>query len=417
MPAPAGSVRPVAACWPRTGMDGSSKWRGIPFIRSAEGKLCARGQASLQGLYNPDRFPGPLMRKEKGKMDPSDLATGGRSPGPNPDRPDSARAGANGIVFRQRIDKRQLKRSGRPLAFGNGFPRPLLLYESFAYEPLRQANRFVFQYDGFPHYRIDQADFLISFGAGFLETWISNLEFARQFAVFHSLQPKGKNPFIFVGPRLSLTANNADQWIVVPPGDEYLIGLGLLRVLLDEGLTDHFPSDQRPGWPKTLQNFSLERISQKTGVQVPVIRDLARRFSRAERPLVLAEGLGLSGPRALEAAVAANLLCLIKPGYPAGHRLQQSLGLWSDSPFGRDERTFRKDEEKRGRSIAPGPGQSGFHPSLFLGVSKGPGSGPSGGQLLQLSWMRPAPWPTWSCPIIPFWNPGETIRPGKGCRD
>ena len=96
--------------------------------------------------------------------------------------------------------------------------RELLLYESFAYEALRQANQVVFQFDGFPHYRIDRADFLISLGAGFLETWISNLEFARQFAAFHSLKPKGKNPFVYVGPRLSLTANNADQWIVVPPG-------------------------------------------------------------------------------------------------------------------------------------------------------------------------------------------------------
>ncbi len=57
-----------------------------------------------------------------------------------------------------------------------------------------------------------------------------------------------------------------------------------------------------------------KRSSQKTGVRIPVIRDLARRFSRAQKPLALAEGLGLSGPHALDAAVAANLLCLIKPG-------------------------------------------------------------------------------------------------------
>jgi molybdopterin-containing oxidoreductase family iron-sulfur binding subunit len=189
-----------------------------------------------------------------------------------------------------------------------------LCYESFAYEPLRQANRLVFHYDGLPHYCIDQADFLISFGAGFLETWISNLEFARQFASFHALKPQGKNPFIYVGPRLSLTANNADQWIAVPPGEEYLIGLGMLRVLLDEGSINYFSADLKAWLRKTLQDFTLERIHQKTGVQVTVIRDLAHRFSRAKKPLALAEGLGLSGPHAIDAAVAANLLCLIKPG-------------------------------------------------------------------------------------------------------
>ena len=192
--------------------------------------------------------------------------------------------------------------------------RSHLCYESFAYEPLRQANQLVFQYDGIPHYRIDQADFLISFGAGFLETWISNLEFSRQFASFHALKPQGKSLFIFVGPRLSLTANNADQWIAVPPGEEYLIALGMLRVLLDEESINHFSPDQQGRLRKTLQDFTLEGIHQKTGVQVSVIRDLAHRFSRAQKPLALAEGLGLSGPYALDGAVAANLLCLIKPG-------------------------------------------------------------------------------------------------------
>ena len=165
-------------------------------------------------------------------------------------------------------------------------------YESFAYEPLRQANRLVFQYEGLPHYRIDQADFLISFGAGFLETWISNLELSREFASFHALKAQGKNPFIFVGPRLSLTANNADQWIAVPPGEEYLIGLGRSRVLLDEESTAFSP-DQQDGLRKTLQDFTLEGIQQKTGVKVPVIRDLARRFNRAQKPLALAEGLAV----------------------------------------------------------------------------------------------------------------------------
>ena len=111
-------------------------------------------------------------------------------------------------------------------------------------------------------------------------------------------------------------------------GDEYLIGLGLLRVLLDEGALSHFPFDQKAGLAKALQDFSLEGISQRTGVQAPVIRDLARRFIRAERPLALAEGQGLSGPQAFEAAVAANLLCLVKPG------TRQAIDFNSPSVYG-----------------------------------------------------------------------------------
>lgn len=35
------------------------KVEGNPLHPVNAGKLCPRGQASLHGLYNPDRFPGP----------------------------------------------------------------------------------------------------------------------------------------------------------------------------------------------------------------------------------------------------------------------------------------------------------------------------------------------------------------------
>ena len=69
-----------------------------------------------------------------------------------------------------------------------------IVYEPFAYEPLRKANQIVFGKNGLPTYHIDQADFLLSFGANFLETWISNVQFARQFASFHEPRDEGRHP-------------------------------------------------------------------------------------------------------------------------------------------------------------------------------------------------------------------------------
>src|ERR671915_319741 len=39
------------------------KAEGNPSHPVNRGALCARGQASLQGLYNPDRFRGPMARR------------------------------------------------------------------------------------------------------------------------------------------------------------------------------------------------------------------------------------------------------------------------------------------------------------------------------------------------------------------
>src|SRR2546423_3624942 len=39
------------------------KLEGNPTHPVNRGALCARGQAALQGLYNPDRFRGPMLRR------------------------------------------------------------------------------------------------------------------------------------------------------------------------------------------------------------------------------------------------------------------------------------------------------------------------------------------------------------------
>src|SRR3954468_17556811 len=44
------------------------KLEGNPEHPLSRGAICARGQASLQGLYNPDRFRGPMLRKN-GKLE------------------------------------------------------------------------------------------------------------------------------------------------------------------------------------------------------------------------------------------------------------------------------------------------------------------------------------------------------------
>src|SRR5574341_2380605 len=46
------------------------KLEGNPDHPINRGKLCARGQAALQGLYNPDRVRTPLARGEDGQLAP-----------------------------------------------------------------------------------------------------------------------------------------------------------------------------------------------------------------------------------------------------------------------------------------------------------------------------------------------------------
>ena len=48
--------------WARTREGRAVKLEGNPAHPISKGALCQRGHASLQGLYNPDRYPGPMLR-------------------------------------------------------------------------------------------------------------------------------------------------------------------------------------------------------------------------------------------------------------------------------------------------------------------------------------------------------------------
>ncbi len=281
------------------------KVEGNPLHPVNEGKLCARGQASVQGLYNPDRYKGPMMGEPAGPLRPvgweaAEKAAIARL---------SQGTGKGGVVFLTNLVTGTEEALIRQWVEAIGGEH--VMYEPFAYEALRRANRIVFGTEEIPDYRIDKCDFLISFGAGFLETWISNVRFARQFAAFHEPKEGSKNFFAYVGPRLSLTAANADYWVQVPPGGESIVALGLLRLVLDQA-----PSSQVPGMDRfapAISHFTPIVVEERTGVKQEVLSAMARRFLRARRPLVLAEGMTFQDPLAFDTAVAANLLCTLSP--------------------------------------------------------------------------------------------------------
>ncbi len=289
------------------------KVEGNPSHPVNGGKLCPRGQASLHGLYDPDRFPGPVQKNASGAFEPIpwDKAeekfiqtVGGILEKGRGDR----------IVFMTGLTTGTLDDLVNLWTREMGQPAGHVIYEPLAYESLKKANRIVFGFDGIPAYRLDQADFLISFNAGFLETWLSNVEYTRQFSAFHALNDGRRSPFVFVGPRLSMTAANADLWVPVAPGDEFLVALGILRVILDEDLVPSMDPERRGMLSGVAAPWSLDAIGARSGLDPDLLRKLARAFARARKPLALAGGLSVQGPNATETAVAANLLCSLNPG-------------------------------------------------------------------------------------------------------
>lgn len=287
------------------------KAEGNPNSPISFGNLCPRGQASLQGLYNPDRLRAPARKGGSGRFEPVSWEDAEKLVLEKLDELNRKGRGSR-IALITELETGALNDLARGFMSLSG--STYIPYEPFAYEALRSANKIVFNDDSIPNYRIDKADFLVSFNAGFLETWISNVEHAHYFQIFHEpdVHGHGLNPFFFVGPRNSLTAANADTWIKVRPGDEYLIALGMLRVILDESLAHDLSDPLKGAIEQSLAGFSLDSIAKSSGVDREEIQDLARKFAQAKRPLAVSEGQG--SPNALETSVATNLLCSLFPG-------------------------------------------------------------------------------------------------------
>ena len=188
---------------------------------------------------------------------------------------------------------------------------PPLVFEPFAYESLKAANEAVFGLEGLVSYHLDKADFLVSLGADFLETWLSPVEYARKFKEMHGLNNGNKALFFHISPYQSLTGANADLWLPCSPGSEAAVALGLIRNGLKRGKGERLGENVRGAVEKAVSGYTRERTLQLSGLEPALYDKLCTRMNQSNRPLVLGTGTGGGGGNGLQANVAVNLLNLI----------------------------------------------------------------------------------------------------------
>ena len=288
------------------------KVEGNPLHPVNNGKLCSRGQASVQGIYNPDRYQGPLRRNPDGRF--TSLSWDNAENEVLTRLGEAAKKGSDNLVFLTDLITGAERKIIENFLAATGSPSGHTIFEPFTYEALKKANEEVFGKSVVPVYHIDKADLLISFSADFLETWVSNVEHARRFTAFRETKKDKRNPFIYIGPRLSVTGANADHWIAVPPGGVTLIALGLLHMLLKNGCAPAFGNGTVGKLTAAVSDYTPQLVVNRTGIEKKTLDALAAAFMKAERPLVLSEGLGYQDTGAYETAVVVNLLNCLKPG-------------------------------------------------------------------------------------------------------
>ncbi len=274
-----------------------TKAEGNPDHPVSRGGLCPRGQASLQGQYDPDRLRTALARGAGGCLEPVPLADAVARAGLR-----LGQAGGRVLVISD-LQTGTLAEVVRRFsgAFGD---EPPLFHEAFSYGPLREAHRAVFGRAEIPRYRLERCDFILSLSADFLECWVSPVEFAWQFARMHAYRDGGIGRMACVGPRLSMTGGNADDFLLVPPGADRLVAAAVLKAVIERGGA----RAEHAGLHGLLPQLATAAHQAEKHVPRERIGRLAERFAKARRPVALACPVGVDGPAARETATLAALL-------------------------------------------------------------------------------------------------------------
>src|SRR6478736_4411450 len=273
----------------------AKKLEGNPDDAISQGKLCSRGQAAIQVTYHPDRLDKPKKRTgERGSGQYVDITWD--------EAIKELTAKLNELAAAN--DQKSLAlltkpRRGRRLEliadvlqrFG---AMPPVAYELFSDDVLRQANAMAFGSRQLPTYDLQNARYVISFGADFLGTWNSAVAHSAAYGRMRQSHPGGRAKFVHVDARLSQTAANADEFVACKPGTEGLLAMAIAAAI-DKSSAD-------------AAEYAPARVAEITGVRAATIERLAREFAANKPAMAIIGGAPLAHSNGMFHAHAVNTL-------------------------------------------------------------------------------------------------------------
>lgn len=291
-----------------------------------QGVCCLKGQTSLEVLYSPERLEHPRIQ------------TGERGSGEWKEVPwDAAleivadkltrlrESGKSHTMALMHGDLRgQMRQVARRFMRAYGSPN-MISRESLGEGTARMAMWLSQGINGLPVYDMMNANYVMTFGGNLLESSRNVIGYLGAAAFMRRGRPQ-RGKLVVVHPRLSVTGVKADEWIPIRPGTYGALALGMANVIVNSGLYDEaFVRDFTFGFEDfedenglkhtgfkslVLESYTLERVSNITGISTDIIARLAGEFA-TNRPAIAVlptESGEFSSGNALYTALAVHAL-------------------------------------------------------------------------------------------------------------
>lgn len=180
-----------------------------------KGGVCAIGHASLLGLYDNERLKLPKKENNESTWDIVDN--------------EIIAALNNSKNIRIVSGTLNSPSTNKVLAdFTTKFPSTKIVnYEAISYSALIEANKIAFGKAVVPSYNFEKAKVIVSFGADFLGTWISPVEYTKGWVKNRKAEDKKMSRHLHFESNLSLTGSNADYRFPIKPSMEGAVLLSI----------------------------------------------------------------------------------------------------------------------------------------------------------------------------------------------
>ncbi len=258
------------------------KIEGNPEAPQGQGRLCARGNAGIKTLYDPDRLKSPLKRVGEGQFQPISWEQAFKE------------IGEKLQEIKSRYGPETLVWLTRPLAlaplerhFVDAFGTPnYTIHAPTCYSSRDVA--FDQMYGAVPGVDYGNVRYYISFGRNLL----GGIR-VRDVTRIVAAKEKGAH-LVAVDPRLSEFAAFADEWLPIRPGTDLAFVLALINVIINENLYDAtFVAERTIGFEELkagVASYTPEWAAKITGIEASTITRIARELAAAKPAAVIDPG-------------------------------------------------------------------------------------------------------------------------------
>ncbi len=201
------------------------KIEGNDLSPITKGGTSARVQASVLDLYDTARLRFPTIDGKEVTFEAIDKALAGA-------------VGGNVVILTSTITSPSTKAIIAEFLAKNPGSRHVT-YDAVSYSAMLQANEATYGVRGIPSYHFENAKAIVSLGADFLGTWLSPVEFSKQYASGKKIDEKNPSmsKHIHFESVASLTGSNADEKYLHRPSETGAIAAALLSAVNGQGVT------------------------------------------------------------------------------------------------------------------------------------------------------------------------------------